>query len=125
MLIAIADSIVTSENSGSAIVAFRLEEEPDDFFVIEDPDSFFLEAIVNEGEPVFLGFFGETSIDELITFYNPCNVAYLDEFYSIGRLSVDAFGFGPYLLQFTFVGWTVLIIFGFVKLFSKGENSDG
>ena len=121
-VVAVADIIVVSQSSGSAIIATRLDEKPDNFFVIEDPDSYFLQAISNEGEPVFLGVFGNTKIDELITLHNTGNVVYLDEFYFIGRLSVDAFGFGPYLLQVIFfVGWALLITYSLTLLFNRAK----
>jgi hypothetical protein len=57
---AITDIILTSQFSGTAIVAIRLEQKPETYFVIEQPDSYFLGAIADEGEPVFLGLFGDT-----------------------------------------------------------------
>ena len=114
-IIAFVDILVTAQSSGTAMVAFRLEETPETYFVIEDPDSYFLKAIANEGEPVFLGLFGETNIDELITLHNTTNVRYLDDFFIIYRLSVDAFSFGPYLLQAAIIGWVLLIIYWFIS----------
>ena len=80
-IIAFTDILVTSQSSGTAIVATTLEEEPDTYFVIEDPGSYFLMAIANEGEPIFLGFFGDTNMDELITLHNTNNVSYLGDFF--------------------------------------------
>ena len=119
--ITIADIIISLDRSGTAFVAIKLDKEPEIYFVIEDPDPFFLKVIDNVNKTVLPGLFGDTNLDELIIFYNTGNVAYLGEFYSIGMLSVDAFSFEPYLLQFTFMGWIVLIIFGF-KIFRKDKN---
>ena len=110
-IIAFVDIAVTSQSSGSAISATRLEEEPDTYFVIEEPDSYFLKAVASEGEPVFLGLFGDTNIDELITLHNTNNVSYLGDFFVVYRLSVDAFGFGPYLLHAAIVCGVLLIIY--------------
>jgi hypothetical protein len=115
-IIAIVDIIVTSQSSGTAMVVFRLEETPETYFVIEDPNSYFLKAIANEGEPVFLGLFGDTNIDELIALHNTSNVSYLDDFFVVSMLSVDAFSFGPYLLQAAIIGCVLLIVYWF---FSK------
>ena len=120
--VAIADIIITSESSGMAYIASGLDQEPETYFVIDEPDSFFLKAIANVDEPVFLGLFGETKIDELISLHNTSNISYLDEFYVVSRLSVDNFSYGPNLLAVTFIGWAGLIIFGLVRLFSKNEN---
>ena len=114
-IIAFVDIIVTSQASGTAMVAFRLEETPETYFAIEDPDSYFLKAIANEGEPVFLGLFGDTNIDELITLHNTGNVSYLDDFFVVSMLSVDAFSFGPYLLQAAIIGFVLLIVYWFIS----------
>ncbi|MHA2052853.1 MAG: hypothetical protein ACW99F_04560 [Candidatus Hodarchaeales archaeon] len=110
--VAIADIIVTSESSGMAYIASRLDQEPETYFVIEAPDSLFLKAIANLDKPVFLGLFGETEIDELIAVHNTSNIGYLDEFYIIRRLSVDRFSFGPNLLLAAIVGWLLLASYG-------------
>lgn len=110
-IIAFVDIVVTSQSSGTAISATMLEEEPDNYFVIEDPDSFFLRAVANEGEPVFLGLFGDTNVDELIALHNTNNVSYLGDFFVVYRFSVDAFSFGPYLLQAAIVCGVLLIIY--------------
>ena len=70
-------------------------------------------------EPVFLGLFGETKIDELISLHNTSNISYLDEYYVVSRLSVDNFSYSPNLLIATFVGWIVLIVVGLNSLFKK------
>ena len=110
-IIAFVNIIVTAQSSGTAVVTTTLEEEPDTYFAIEDPDSYFLKAIANEGEPIFLGLFGDTNIDELITLHNTNNVSYLGDFFVVYRLSVDAFGFGPYLLQAAIVCSVLLIVY--------------
>ena len=114
-IIALVDIIVKSQSSGTAMVAFRLEEIPETCFAIEDPDSYFLKAVANEGEPVFLGLFGDTNIDELITLYNTSNVSYLDDFFVVSMLSVDAFSFGPYLLHAAIIGFVLLIVYCFIS----------
>ena len=86
-IIAFVDIVVTSQSSGTAISATMLEEEPDNYFVIEDPDSFFLRAVANEGEPVFLGLFGDTNVDELIALHNTNNVSYLGDFFVVSIAS--------------------------------------
>ena len=110
-IIAFVDIMLTSQSSGAALVAFRLEERPETYFVIENPDSYFLKAIANEGEPVFLGLFDVTNIDELITIHNTGNVSYLGDFFVVSMLSVDAFSFGPYLLQAAIIGCVLLIVY--------------
>lgn len=115
VIIAFVDIVVASQFSGTAISATILEEKPSTYFVIEDPDSYFLKAVDNEGEPIFLGLFGETNIDELTTFYNTNNVSYLDEFYVVCSFSVDAFSIGPCLLQAAIIGCTLLIAYWLIS----------
>ena len=115
----VADIIAYSESSGMAYIASRLGQEPETYFVIEEPDSFFLKAIANVDEPVFLGLFGETKIDELISLHNTSNISYLDDFYVVSRLSVDNFSYSPNLLVVAFAGWIVLIVVGLNSLFKK------
>ena len=114
-IIAFVDILVTSQSSGTAISVTKLEEKPDTYFVIEDPDSYFLKAVANEGEPVFLGLFGETNVDELLALHNTSNVSYLGDFYVVYSFSVDAFSFGPYLLQAALIGCVLLIIYWFLS----------
>jgi hypothetical protein len=114
-IVAFVDIIVTSQSSGTAISVTKLEEKPDAYFVIEDPDSYFLKAVANEGEPVFLGLFGETNIDELITVHNSNNVSYLGDFYVVYIFSIDAFSFGPYLLQASLIVCVLLIVYWFIS----------
>jgi len=115
IIIAFVDILVTAQSSGTAISATRLEEKPDTYFVIEDPDSYFLKAVSNEGEPVSLGLFGDTNIDELITIHNTNNISYLDDFFVVQRFSIDSFSFGPYLLQVAIIGVVLLIIYWFIS----------
>jgi len=114
-IIAFVDIIVASQSSGTAISVTRLEEKPDTYFVIEEPDSYFLKAVANEGEPVFLGLLGETNIDELTTFHNTNNVSYLGDFFVVYSFSIDAFSFGPYLLQAAIIGCILLIVYWFIS----------
>ena len=114
-IIAFVDILVTSQSSGTAISVTKLEEKPDTYFVIEDPDSYFLKAVANEGEPVFLGLFGETNVDELLALHNTSNVSYLGDFYVVYSFSIDAFSFGPYLLQAALIGCVLLIIYRFLS----------
>ena len=123
-IVAFDDIFVSSQSSGSAISATKLEEKPEIYFVVDEPVSYFLKAITNEGEHVFLGLFGDTTIDELITLHNTSNVSYLGEFFVVYRFSIDAFSFGPYLLQVAIVGWVLLIIYGLIskKSFKASRN---
>jgi hypothetical protein len=114
-IIAFVDILVTSQSSGTAISVTKLEEKPDTYFVIEDPDSYFLKAVANEGEPVFLGLFGETNVDELLALHNTSNVSYLGDFYVVYSFSIDVFSFGPYLLQAALIGCVLLIIYWFLS----------
>lgn len=115
IIIAFADIVVTSQSSGTAISATRLEEKPGTYFIIEDPDAYFLKAVANEGEPVFLGLFGETNINELTTLHNTTNVSYLGDFFVVYSFSIDAFSFGPYLLQVAVLGCVLLIVYWFIS----------
>ena len=109
------DISVASQSSSTAISATILEEKPDAYFIIKDPDSHFLKAIASEGEPVFLGLFGLTSIDELLALHNTSNVSYLGDFYVVYSFSVDAFSFGPYLLQAAIIGCVLLVVYWFIS----------
>jgi hypothetical protein len=121
VIIAFFDISVASQSSGTAISATRLEEKPDAYFIIKDPVSYFLKAIANEGEPVFLGLFDYTNIDELIKIHNTNNVSYLGEFFVVYRFSIDAFSFGPFLLQAIIIGAVLVIIYWFISRTQKPE----
>jgi hypothetical protein len=81
VIIAFVDIAVASQSSDTTISATILEEKADTYFIIKDPCSYFLKAIANEVEPVFLGLFDYTNIDELITIHNTNDVSYLGEFF--------------------------------------------
>ncbi len=117
----IADIILSIDRSGMGFIAMKLNREPEIYFVGDDPDPFFIMVIENLEKTFVPGLFGDTNLDELIAFHNTGNVEYLGEFYSIGMVFVKGFSLEPYLLQFTFVGWIILIFVGF-KIFKKDKK---
>ena len=76
----------------SFLVATKLEQKPDRYFLLENPDNYVLQAI-NENKPVS---FGTSKIFELISMHNTPNVEYENEYYNVGILMVD-----PYMLPVT------------------------
>ena len=72
----------------SFLVATKLEQKPDRYFLLENPDNYVLQAIINEDKPVSIG---TSKIFELISMHNTSNVEYNNEYYNVGILLVDPY----------------------------------
>jgi hypothetical protein len=74
---------------GATLVVEELSGKPEVYFVLENPDSYVLEAISNLEKPVYLNFFNKTQIDEMIEANGTSNIEYDGHYYSIGLLYSD------------------------------------
>jgi len=87
---------------GAVISAERLSARPTDYFVVTDPDPYFLEAVSHPGTLVFAGFWEDITIDELIAANNTNNVEYGDAYYTVQLGSADPIMGG---FVWILVGW--------------------
>ncbi len=78
-------------NWGATLYVKELVEKPTTFFVLENPDSYILEAISNLEEPVYLHYFNNTQIDEMITANGTNNIEYNDHYYNVALLYSDPY----------------------------------
>ncbi len=76
---------------GATLYVKELVEKPTTFFVLENPDSYILEAISNLEEPVYLHYFNNTQIDEMITAKGTNNIEYNNHYYHVGLFYSDPY----------------------------------
>ena len=100
---------------GATMIVKELSEKPEAYFVLENPDSYVLEAISNLGKPVYLNFFNKTQIDEMIEANGTSNIEYNGRYYGVGLLFSDP---GPAMSgEFVFVlglAWMLWGLAGFI-----------
>ena len=72
------------------IQAERLSQQPDTYFVLENPDAIVSQAISNPEEYVMYSL-EDTQIDELIDEHNTSNIKVNDSYYWIGIVAGDNF----------------------------------
>jgi hypothetical protein len=73
-----------------AVYADKLGEKPSNYFVLENPDRYIIEAISSQSY-VYIGSPEDTQIDELITAHGISNVEYNSTYYQVGFLFGDNF----------------------------------
>jgi hypothetical protein len=109
---------------GATIIVEELSEKPEVYFVLENPDSYVLEAISNLKQPVYLNFFNKTQIDEMIEANGTNNIEYNNHYYSVGLLFADP---GPAMGgEFVFVSvlaWMLWGLAGFIVLIAYRKGS--
>lgn len=102
---------------GATMIVKELSEKPEAYFVLENPDSYVLEAISNLEKPVYLNFFNKTQIDEMIEAKGTSNIEYNGCYYSVGLLFSDP---GPAMSEeFVFVlalAWMIWGLAGFIAI---------
>ena len=81
---------VQSDAWGATIIVREISEEPQSYFLLENPDPYVLEAILNPEKPVYINFFNKTQIDELVESYDTSNIEYDGQYYSIDLAYVDS-----------------------------------
>ena len=94
------------------IQAERLSQQPETYFILENPDAIVSQAISNPEEYVTINSLEDTQIDELIGEHNTNNVQTNDSFYQIGIVFGDSFPslFESYLYLVSLVTLPISII---------------
>lgn len=78
-----------------AVYATKLEDKPSNYFVLNNPDRYLLDAILNEHSS-FFNSLDYTQIDELTNNHGTYNIEYNDDYYAIVMLYGDYFP--PFML---------------------------
>jgi hypothetical protein len=73
------------------IQAERLSQQPDTYFILENPDAIVSQAISNPEEYVTINSLEDTQIDELIDEHNTSNIKVNNSYYWIGIVFGDNF----------------------------------
>ena len=84
-----------------SIKARRLSQQPDTYFILENPDIVVSQAVLNPDEYVTLYSLEDTQIDELIDKHNTGNIRINDGYYWIGIVVGDSFP--PVWLSFLYL----------------------
>ena len=113
LFVGIMVSISSIELIFTELVAEKLEDKPEKYFVVTNADPVLLQAISHPGEPVPLHSSDETEIDDLIGQYGTNNMEYQNNYYSVvilmvepSRIYIDVF----WMSLFGFVLSTILLI---------------
>ncbi len=73
------------------LYATKLDEKPQKYFILADPDSYVLEAILNPGKYVPINSPEDTQIDDMEMIYGTNNVEFNSNYYEVGLIVGDAF----------------------------------
>ena len=73
------------------VQAEKLSQQPDTYFILENPDAIVSQAISNPEEYVTINSLEDTQIDELIDEHNTSNVKVNDSYYWLGIVFGDNF----------------------------------
>jgi hypothetical protein len=116
-----------TDDSGLYISAQPLPERPQDFLVLNNPDSYVSAAISTPGILVRVGDWNKTQIDDQIQSNHTNNIRVNDVFFAISVLSADPVPLiGPEVHTALIVSWAVWALFvflvGFVSLRSKANK---
>ena len=82
-------SVTSIELTFNELVAEKLSNKPEEYFVVTDAEPVLLQAISHLGEPVSLHLLDETEIDDLINQYGTSNLEYQNNYYWVGILFVE------------------------------------
>jgi len=96
---------------GPMLWAERLSAKPEKYIVVTDPDPYLLEALSNPETEVFIGYWENTNIDELVMAYDTNNVEYNGTYYMVNLITDHPF-YGGFLL-ILLVSWIGLGV-GFI-----------
>ena len=90
-----------------SIYATKLKDKPTNYFALDKPDKYFLEAIAKNYSSVF-NTLDDTQIDELVSEYATDNVQYNGTYYSVAIAIGD--NFPPFMLPQALLGGIVISI---------------
>jgi len=113
------------------IQAERLTQQPDTYFILENPDAVVSQAISNPEEYVTINSLEDTQIDELIDEHNTSNIKVNDSYYWVGIVFGDNFPslFESYLylvslvtLPLSVIALIVVVLFKATSRFQSMEK---
>ena len=73
----------------NAMIAEKLFDKPEEYFVVTNADATLLQAISNSGDYVSFHLLDETQMDELIGQHGTSNIEYQNNYYNIRILFVE------------------------------------
>ncbi len=119
--------IMVEEKMGAHLVAHKLDNAPEDFFVLDNPDPYVLKALTNLGSPVNVNSHQNTSIRQMVDAYNTRNLQFNGSYYGLSFLYADPAPppysfteFYPFLLTgWTLLGTSILITLAIRKVKSR------
>ncbi len=97
----------------NAMVAEKLSDRPEEYFVVTNADPTLLQAISNSGDYVSFHLLDETQMDELIGQHGTSNIEYQSNYYNIRILFVEPspiYAEEFWMSIFGFVASTVVIV---------------
>lgn len=110
------------------MIANKLENKPEEYFVVRDADPVLSKAISRLGEPIRFNSMNETQIDDLMSQYGTGNVEYQNSYYDVDIVTGDNFQYVG-LMWFSLIGLAISVIlfvsFAILKQLSQKENAHG
>lgn len=89
VLVAATTALEPEGKYGMVIVAHKLPEKPDRYFVLTEPDSYVEQAISKPHEEVYVGSWDKTEFDEMVEDYETPNVEFNGKYYEVNCMSKD------------------------------------
>ncbi len=86
---AILISVSSIELAFNALVAEKLSNKPEEYFVVTEAEPVLLQAISHLGEPVPFHLLDDTEIDDLMNQHGTSNLEYQNNYYSVSILFVE------------------------------------
>jgi len=120
LFVGIMVSISSIELIFTELVAEKLSNEPEKYFVVTNPDPMLLQAISHPGVPVPLRSLDETEFNELSNQYGTNNVEYQNNYYSVGILNVEPTRVYYDVFLMSLIGFVVSTILLISYAISKG-----
>jgi hypothetical protein len=104
---------------GDALEAYKLQDKPEQYFVLDNPDQYVMKALSYPNSVVFIDL-EKTQIDDIIQSRGTNNFSFNGSYYKIQFLSVDPAVFDHLgLLIITWIIWgvvaSVITIFSYKK----------
>jgi hypothetical protein len=93
---------------GSALEAYKLQDKPEQYFVLDNPDQYVMKALSYPNSVVFIDL-DKTQIDDIIQSRGTNNFVFEGSYYKIQFLSVDPAVFDHLvLLIITWIVWGIV-----------------
>jgi hypothetical protein len=116
------NDILTHYGATYGVDATKLDEKPETYFPLDNPDSYVLEAISNPNKTVIISKQIFSGIYEMQQTYGTKNIEFSNNYYEIQLIVGDRFPpyqqFWPSLISMVFSGISIIAIFSY-KIISK------